>query len=174
MQQFSLLPVLLAVAVCVGMPGCHHPSSSDAGSPPAPNPVDLEAEKAALLAMHQGVLQAHLDGDVDAWMALEAEAYTSGNRGEITFPTKAERRSWRQPYLAATTFTAYRDLEPPIVEVSDDGTLGWVIVQVEIAGSQAQEDGSTVPVEAVYAWVELYRKIAGEWKMVGNLSNGRP
>ena len=57
----------------------------------------------------------------------------------------------------------------PVVRVSDDGTLGWVICQVKIAGSQGDESFSSV-----WAWIELYAKVDGTWKRVGNVSNRRP
>ena len=107
--------------------------------------VDEESE---LLAIHQAVIQAHLDGDVDAWIDLGSEEYVSANRGEITFPTKEERRARRAPYLESTTFSKYRDLRPPLVQVSADGTQGWLIAQVELAGVQHMQDGTEVPFQA--------------------------
>ena len=78
--------------------------------------ADIEVEVEALRAMHEGVLQAHRDGDVDAWMALEAEEIVSANRGEISFPPAADRRTMREAYLGSTSFTAYRDLRSPVVK----------------------------------------------------------
>jgi hypothetical protein len=44
-------------------------------------------------------------------------------------------------------------------------------VQVEVAGTQIMPDSTTAPVQAVWAWIELYRKVDGQWKLVGNVSN---
>jgi hypothetical protein len=71
-----------------------------------------------LLAAHQQVIQAHLHKDVATWLDGEADEYLSANRGEIMYPTKAERAAMRQPYLAQTEFSEYRDLMPPVVRVS--------------------------------------------------------
>jgi ketosteroid isomerase-like protein len=127
--------------------------------------------RAQLLAMHEQVLEAHRTGDVERWMAVEDDDYVSANGGTITFPTTGERRAMREPYLLSTSFEVYRDLQDPIVEVSPDGQLGWVIAQVEMRGTQTSSDSSTHPIEAVWAWIELYRKVDGAWKLVGNVSN---
>ncbi len=131
------------------------------------------AAEAELLAAHERILAAHRERDVEAWLALEADDYVSANGGEIRFPTKRERRAARQPYLESTTFTTYRDARPPMVGISDDGTSGWLIAQVETAGTRTLADGRQQALEAVYAWIELYRRVDGRWLVVGNVSNTR-
>jgi hypothetical protein len=125
-------------------------------------------DETTLLQMHRDVLRFHVENDLDSWMAAESDKYVSANRGEITHPTIEERRARLQPYLDATTFEVYRDLVEPIVRVSGDGTLGWVICQVEIVGTRGDEEFTSV-----WAWIELYAKEDGEWRRVGNVSNRR-
>ena len=132
----------------------------------------VEAEE-ILLALHEQVLDAHRTGDLEAWMAVEGDRYVSANNGSISFPTAAERKAGRGPYLNATTFTVYRDLRPPVVRVSEDGSLGWVIAEVEIQGIQRSEQGETA-IEAVYAWIELYENRSDGWSLIGNVSNRVP
>jgi hypothetical protein len=133
---------------------------------------DLEAEAAELRTLHERVLEAHRTGDVDGWMALEADEYVSANGGAITFPTATDRRAARAAYLSTTTFTVYRDLRPPVVRLSQDGVLGWLIAEVEVRGTQMSDSGQT-PVDAIWAWIELYEKDSGTWRLVGNVSNRR-
>ncbi len=150
------------VAVVIWVLGCAP------GSP-------TEAEhRAALLSLHQTVMTAHLEGDIEPWMAIESDDYVSANRGEITFPTKAERRAARAPYLTSTRFHVYRDLRDPIVTVSSDGTLGWVIAEVEGEGLREGEDGHAEPMRFISAWIELYRRDGEAWALIGNVSNFRP
>ena len=140
----------------------------------APAAGETPDDEGRLLTLHQRALAAHLQSDVEALLADEADDYVVANRGEVRRPTRAERRALLGPYLASTRFEVYRDLVPPIVEVSADGTLGWVIVQVEARGEQRTEDGEGRPVEFVSAWIELYEKRDGRWLRVGNVSNFRP
>jgi ketosteroid isomerase-like protein len=136
--------------------------------------MDREAEAEALLVLHAGVLDAHRRGDVDSWMASEADTVVSANRGVISFSSAEERREKRERYLGSTTFTVYRDFRAPIVSVSEDGTLGWVIAEVEVKGTRESGQEEPTPVEAVWAWIELYQKREGVWTAVGNVSNRRP
>jgi hypothetical protein len=62
----------------------------------------------------------------------------------------------------------------PVVTVSADGTLGWVVVQVQARGVQTSKPGETQPLQFVSAWIELYAKREGRWYRVGNVSNFKP
>ncbi len=69
--------------------------------------------------------------------------------------------------------TRYDDLIR--LKISDDGTLGWVVVQVRAEGVRYNEQGTVSgKLEFVSAWIELYEKINGQWEMVGNVSNLQP
>jgi hypothetical protein len=127
----------------------------------------------ALLRAHQTILAAHRTAQVEPWMDIEAETILVGNRGALSTSNAAERRRGRDAYLKATQFSSYRDLREPITRVSEDGTLGWVIAEVEVKGSRRMPDGATQAIDDVWVWVELYEKQAGGWRMVGNVSTDR-
>ena len=58
-----------------------------------------------------------------------------------------------------------------MITVSKDGTLGWVVVQVQARGVQTGADGKKEPIAFVSAWIELYEKRSGRWYRTGNVSN---
>jgi hypothetical protein len=140
---------------------------------PAMGPLSAGAsDQEALLALHAGILQAHRESNVDMLLAHHAATdFVQANRGEIRRPTLEELRARLGSYLGKTTFEEYRDLTEPVVKVSKDGTLGWVIAQVQARGVQKTEAGAEEPLEFVCAWIELYEKRGGRWVAVGNLSN---
>ena len=127
-----------------------------------------------LRALHGKVIRAHQQSNVDLLLEDEPADYVLANRGEVTRPTLEERRAGLGAYLRRTTFAEYRDRMEPIVSVSADGTVGWVIVQVQARGLQVTEQGGKKPLEFVSAWIELYEKRNGRWYRVGNVSNFRP
>jgi hypothetical protein len=133
-------------------------------------PRSSAADEQALLRLHEAGLKAHMDRNVDALLATHADDFVLLNRGEVTSPSKVELRAFLGPYLEATTFEHYRDAVKPIVKVSRDGSLGWVIAQVEARGSSARQGGRQ-PLEFVVAWIELYEKRSGEWVGIGNASS---
>lgn len=127
-----------------------------------------------LLALHEEVLRAHRESNVELLLAAEEDDYVVANRGEISRPDRKARREGLGPYLRQTRFSQYVDKVPPIVKVSSDGSLGWVIVQVEARGEQTTSAGGVKPLEFVSAWIELYEKRNGRWFRVGNVSNFKP
>lgn len=134
----------------------------------------LPDPRATLLALHEDVMQAHRESNPNLLLRSEAQDYVSANRGQVTQPTLESRQARFQQYLGTTRFTEYIDLVPPVVRVSSDGTLGWVIVQVRAAGVQTTQDGRSQPLAFESAWVELYERRGGSWYRVGNVSNFKP
>ncbi len=126
---------------------------------------------AQLLALHEEVMQAHRESNVDTLMKAEAPDYFSANRGQISQPTLQARRARFEQYFGTTRFTEYIDLVPPVVRVSKDGSLGWVIVQVRAKGVQMTSDGGSQAMTFESAWVELYERRGETWYRVGNVSN---
>jgi hypothetical protein len=147
------------VAAAVAAAGC--------AMPPAQRGDDVEA----LLRLHESAMQAHRESNVDALLAPESDDYVVASRGEVSRPPKQQRSDFLGPYLKATRFSVYRDVVPPIAKVSADGTLGWVIVQVEAKGEQTAASGQSRKLEFTSAWIELYEKRDGRWVRVGNVSN---
>ena len=131
-------------------------------------------DEETLRALHAKVMRAHRQSNVDLLLEDSARDFVVANRGEITRPTLEERRSRLAAYLGRTTFEEYRDVTEPIVTISADGSLGWVIVQVHARGVQVGANGEKEPLEFESAWIELYRKHAGKWYSVGNVSNFKP
>ena len=127
----------------------------------------------ALLALHEKHLQAHRDGDANAFLEDWSDEMLSVNRGEMKLAGREEMRPVFSAYFGSTQFEYYRDSQPPRAEVSEDGTLGWVAAEVEARGVSTAEDGTKTPVEFTSSWVSLFRKIDGEWRLVGNASSFR-
>ena len=160
-MDYPFLVPVLAVSVLLASCG------STSIAPP------LEA-RAKLLALHEEVMQAHRESNADLLLRSEGPDSISANRGQITKPTLEARRARFEQYLGTTRFTEYIDLVPPVVRVSNDGSLGWVIVQVRAAGVQTTQDGGSQPLAFESAWIELYERRGGNWHRVGNVSNFKP
>jgi hypothetical protein len=140
----------------------------------SPSPASMAADRERLLHLHAEAIRAHREGNVEIILADESPDYVVANRGAISHPTIEQRRAFLGPYLTATRFTEYVDTVPPIVSVSRDGTLGWVMVQVRARGEQTDEAGAKRPIAFESAWIELYEKRQGQWLRVGNVSNFKP
>jgi len=156
-NRTSALALTLFVSACV----TH--SSSSAG-----------ADRSRLLELHAEVMEAHLRGNVELILRSEPEDYVVASRGDVSHPSVQQRRGRLGPYLSSTRFTEYTDVIAPIVVVSRDGTLGWVIVQVRASGEQSGNGEKRETVAFQSAWIELYEKRSNQWFRVGNVSNFKP
>jgi len=130
----------------------------------------IEDDHSKILAEHKRIIDAHLMRDVEGMLEGAANDYVLVNRGEVSFPTVDERRQRFSHYFKITVFSDYKDLIPPIIHISDDGTTAWLIAQVEVSGKQ-ESSGGDQSLHFVSAWIELYEKRNGEWVQIGNVSN---
>jgi hypothetical protein len=150
---------ILALTITSCAPSTVPPSSGDADR---------------LLALHEEGLRAHRESSIDLLLSAEEDRYTISSNGRVSHPDRNARRQFLGPYLESTRFSVYRDQIPPVVQVSADGSLGWVIAQIEAKGEQTAPDGTVEPLEFVSSWIELYEKRGGQWLRIGNVSNFKP
>lgn len=170
----------LLVASCMSEPQTEPPAAEvdapsgdeTAGTAGAGEALRSRGEE-ELRALHAAVLDAHRTGDVEAWMAVESADYVSVNGGRVSHPDSVSRHAARSAYLSSSTFSIYEDVREPIVHVSADGSLGWVIAEVEVRGESSRPGEEPISFHDVYAWIELYERRDGRWKMIGNASNRR-
>jgi hypothetical protein len=155
------ITLLLALMIVAG-PGELAHSADSAGH-----------DVADLLALHEKVMQAHRVTDIDMLMEDAAADYIVVNRGEVLYPSLEERKLRLGEYFAITQFDKYEDSIPPVVKVSDDGSLAWLIARVSVSGVQ-DISGNSHSIEFVSAWIELYENRNGQWIQVGNVSNFKP
>ncbi len=134
---------------------------------------EIALDRQQLLTHHADLLRAHREHKVELWMSIEADSFISINNGRVTFPSIDERRDLRTHYFRDAEFEVYHDLREPIVTLSADRSLGWVIAEVEVRGTMPNADGVREPFVDLWAWIELYQKRDGRWQMVGNASNLR-
>ena len=140
----------------------------------APSVPPADEARTELLALHEEAMRAHRESNADLLLRADAPEFVLASRGEISQPTLDARRTLFRQYLGTTRFTEYVDVVPPVVRVSNDGSLGWVIVQVRVTGVQSTQDGGSRPLSFESAWIELYERRDGSWYRVGNVSNFKP
>lgn len=146
----SFLPALTLAAV-----GC----GTTAGS------ATLKEDRAAIQAIYEQTRAAHFHQDAEAFLAAVDSGYWSVSGGRASFRSKREALADLQSYLAATTFEAVTDVRPPMITISADGTTAWLIGVVEV---RAQQHDSLGPHRLAFqsAWVDIYQKHAGQWRLV--------
>ena len=138
-------------------------------------PVDQLTDEQRLLRQHRIAMDAHLLGDPGMMRGYFADEGVVVYQGEIIPAAAAENEAMMARIFGSRIHDSYDDLVRPRVEVSADGTLGWVVAQVGARGVMLDSNGVEAgPLEFTSAWISMFRKIDGDWKMVGNVSNFKP
>ena len=119
-------------------------------------PTGAESE---LLALHAADRRAHFAHDVDGLLAHVAEEIVDVRDGNVRRVTREQLRARFQQYFSTAEFTAWDDVAPPIVQVSPDGRMAWMIVKVRIAYSARD----TEKTDETMAWMSAYEKRNGIW-----------
>lgn len=167
MTIFSLGAALLAGLFCF--------SGAPAHSPSANREADESASaRAELLAVHQAARRAHLNRDVDFIVAGMGPQFTTVHEGAIRVMSREDVRRQFTEYFRGAEFSAWDDLEPPIIRISPDGKMGWMIVRVRIAYTKADAGGATSKEDTVMAWMSAYEKRDGKWLLVANATTAKP
>jgi ketosteroid isomerase-like protein len=136
--------------------------------------VDLEAERAELMRIHELSREAHLGKDAAAIAALVSDDFLNISHGEIDHWTSEEVISHLQPYLDRSTFLAWDDIQEPVIRISSDGTMAYVVILKDVHLTQPDENGDPVEGRTIFAWTETYEKRDGEWRLTTVTSTNKP
>lgn len=138
-------------------------------------PMDVLTAEQQLLRLHRLSMDAHRFGTFDSITAYRGDRMLMVSDGEVHTMSADQSTEMMQRIMSSRIYDVYDDLIRPEVEVSADGTLGWVIAQISAQGRRLDSDGNVVaPLQFVCAWVALYEKVDGQWQLVGNVSNFQP
>ena len=146
---------MIAVALAVAL-----------GSPP-PCPADA---KAALLALHETTRQAHLRGDAALIAATIGDRLLFAEKGMIRVQSKAEVADFFAGYFQRVRYRQWRDVSPPVVEVSPDGVMAWMAVAVEAAYTRVDQPAAGEK-SFKSSWIATFHRDGCAWKMTGIASD---
>ncbi len=99
-------------------------------------------------------------GDLSFIMSIYPDTLTVVSHGNIYQPKKAEVTKRRRQQFKESTF-AINNLAPPIVNASNDGSLGWAITKIQRVRKNIHT-GETENSETTSALI-VFRKFNGKW-----------
>ena len=145
-----------------------------AASASADPSADLEKEKAELLRLHQSDREAHFKTDVDALLENSPEEFISVGRGKINKSSKEDARKMFTGYFRDAKYYEWDDVEEPIIRISNDASMAWMITRTRVRRVQKTADGTEKEEKFVYAGIMTYEKRDGRWMRVANVSTSEP
>lgn len=133
-------------------------------------PESQEHDRDILLAIHADQRRAHFELDPELLFRNAAEQWTYIRNGRVERLTHAELVERFRVNFNATQYQEWEDIEPPIIDVSNDGTLAVMVEHVNIRLLRTAEDGSREELQGVYAGATVYRRDAEEWRSTINIT----
>jgi hypothetical protein len=127
-------------------------------------PVQVAAIK-ELLELHNQARAAHFKRDAKLLVSSFADDFTDIRDGKVQKPQREASISRLQAYFNRSTFLEWDDIKPPVIRVSEDATMAYVVVQKKVKLLTKDEKGAEYEEVEVFAWVALYRKIGGKWML---------
>src|SRR5262249_35674334 len=121
--------------------------------------------EAELLLLHQADRRAHFAHDVKALLVHTAAQVIDVRNGKVAVLSRVDVGRKFSEYFRHADFSAWDDVQSPIVHVSNDGATGWMIVRVRIAYTEADSAGKKVAHDETMAWMSAYEKQNGTWMM---------
>ena len=132
--------------------------------------IDLEKEKAELLKQHEAARRAHFNTDVNMLLEGAPEEFIAVSGGKIARASRADTKKMFESYFKDAKYFEWDDLEPPIVRVSADASMAWMIVRTKVRRTQKDSSGAEKEEKFVYAGIMTYEKRNGRWVRVANVS----
>src|SRR5437764_7699713 len=145
-----------------------------AASASAEPSADLEKEKAELLRIHTSDRESHFKTDVDRLLENSPEEFISVGRGKINRSSKDDARKMFTGYFRDAKYYEWDDVEEPIIRISNDASMAWMITRTRVRRVQKTADGTEKEEKFVYAGIMTYEKRDGRWMRVANVSTSEP
>lgn len=131
------------------------------------------ADHAELLRLHERQRTAHIERRAD-WLVSEwADSLLSVSRGAVSIGNRERGQAGFQQYLDASTFQAWDDIVPPRIRISPDGKMAYVVVQKRVHLTTTGPGGEEAE-RTRFAWLSVYEKQAGQWRLAAIASTERP
>lgn len=158
MNKFCLLIALIAISLL----NCRNPD------------VNIAGEKEAIRKILQQERKAHFEKDIDLFLSTFADSMISVYDGEVFVNTPEENKARFGTYFRNVEFVKWDDRAEPVIDISDDGTLAYAVIEKDIVITYPDTSGNQLTESTQFSWVSIYKKIDGQWKGVCNASTHKP
>ena len=142
--------------------------SCDAG--PVSPTVDLEAERRVLLSIHESDRLAHFGADAARLGRTAPDLFLSVSAGKVERIPREAEKAFFEGYFRGARYAEWDDLEPPVVRISADGSMAWIVTRLRVKRQAPGPDGTPQERALVYAGIMTYEKRAGRWIRAANVS----
>lgn len=130
--------------------------------PPEP---EQHQDHATLLEILRGDRRAHLETDASLLASHLSESLVEVSGGQMRKQSRAEIEALFTTIFDGASYEMWEDTTPPIVRISSDSTLAWVIRTVRVRRTATGSDGRPASQAFTSAYTATYEKQEGSWRM---------
>ena len=127
---------------------------------------DFEKEKAELLAWHNFNVKAVIDGDVDTMLSVLTDGCIQLDKGKVFTLERASSEKNMRKLFTTTDFTEIDDIAEPIIHISNDGSMAWMVNQFKIKFIDTDSTGQETPGESTGGELLVFEKKNSQWVLV--------
>lgn len=117
---------------------------------------------------------AHFSKDANLLVSTFADDFLNIAAGKINRPSREESIRQFQAYFDRSEFFEWDDISPPIIRVSQDASMAYVIIQKRVRLKTKNEKGDVLEETTTFAWTETYEKQDGKWRLTAVTSTREP
>jgi hypothetical protein len=127
-----------------------------------------------LLQLHEQQRTAHFNRDAKLLVSKFADDFISISAGKIARPNREQSLNRFQAYFDRSTFLEWDDISSPVIRVSQDASMAYIIVHKRVRLKAADDKGVHQEETTVFAWMETYEKQQGKWVLTAIASTNEP
>ena len=131
----------------------------------------LHQELSAILAEQR---TAHLETDPSAMVENIADSLLSVDAGVVSVQARRDVEAMFASYFEGAVYRRWEDVTPPIVRLSSDGSMAWVVRTVLVQRDEPDGTGGTRSHQFTSAYTSTFERMDGRWQMTSVTSTFLP
>ena len=126
---------------------------------------DLTKETNAILKLQEKQREIHFSKNANGFVNMFSPDYISINKGVIEKPAASQSFRKVSAYFNSVSFVKWDDVQLPIIRFSDDASIAYAAVDKLVVLKIHDESGKEKLDTTNFAWLAVYKKYNGEWKL---------
>lgn len=160
--------VALAIGVIIALTLKAHISPALSDKHIHARSVERAIDRREILQSYASARAAHFRHDATAFLADHGANWYLVADGTVALRVREIEKARTQQYFDSVKFSEITDLDSPHLEISDDGTMAWLIGHVRVRGVQRGAQGKEAPLAFDAAWIDVWQKKDSRWRIVAH------
>jgi ketosteroid isomerase-like protein len=138
--------------------------------------VDLQSEKDAIRRNFDILRHGYLNRDLDTLLSIYPDDYRgyAVSQGDIKEESKESVKDHARDLFEFGNLTLFEDLREPIISVSPDGKMAWMIGEFRINYSYKDSIENKQTPGVIEVYLSVWEKKSDKWVEIANAQSYKP